>query len=65
MMSQRTLRLGTFLGGTGSNMASWRHPNAVADATINLDYFKNLTRQAEAAKYDFAYIGDRLYISEK
>ena len=65
MTQQRKLRLGTFLGGTGSNMASWRHPHAVADATINLDYFKNLTRQAEAAKFDFAFFGDGLYISEK
>ena len=65
MTQQRKLRLGTFLGGTGSNMASWRHPHAVADATINLDYFKDLTRQAEAAKFDFAFFGDGLYISEK
>jgi len=46
-------------------MASWRHPHAVADATINLDYFKTLTRKAEAAKFDFAFFGDGLYISEK
>jgi FMN-dependent oxidoreductase (nitrilotriacetate monooxygenase family) len=65
MTQQRKLRLGTFLGGTGSNMASWRHPHAVTDATINLDYFKDLTRQAEAAKFDFAFFGDGLYISEK
>src|SRR5712691_5178842 len=65
MTHPRKLRLGTFLGGTGGNMASWRHPNAVADATINLDYFKTLTRKAEAAKLDFAFFGDGLYISEK
>jgi len=65
MTHPRKLRLGTFLGGTGGNMASWRHPHAVADATINLDYFKNLTRKAEAAKFDFAFFGDGLYISEK
>jgi N-acetyl-S-(2-succino)cysteine monooxygenase len=65
MMHPRKLRLGTFLGGTGGNMASWRHPHAVADATINLDYFKDLTRRAEAAKFDFAFFGDGLYISEK
>ena len=65
MTNPRKLRLGTFLGGTGGNMASWRHPHAVADATINLDYFKILTRRAEAAKFDFAFFGDGLYISEK
>src|SRR2546423_738165 len=55
MTTPRKLRLGTFLGGTGGNMASWRHPHAVADATINLDYFKDLTRKAEAAKFDFEF----------
>ncbi len=64
-MNQRKLRLGTFLAGTGSNMASWRHPNAVADAAINLDYYRQLTRKAEAAKLDFVFFGDGLYISEK
>jgi FMN-dependent oxidoreductase (nitrilotriacetate monooxygenase family) len=65
MTHPRKLRLGTFLGGTGGNMASWRHPHAVADATINLGYFKDLTHRAEAAKLDFVFFGDGLYISEK
>jgi len=46
-------------------MASWRHPNAVADAAINLDYYRQLTRKAETAKLDFVFFGDGLYISEK
>ena len=65
MTNQRQLRLGVFLAGTGSNMASWRHPNAVADGAINLDYYRTLTRRAEAAKLDFVFFGDGLYISEK
>jgi FMN-dependent oxidoreductase (nitrilotriacetate monooxygenase family) len=65
MANQRKLHIGTFLAGTGSNMASWRHPNAVPDAAINLEYYKGLTRKAEAAKLDFAFFGDGLYISEK
>ncbi len=59
------MRLGAFLAGTGSNMASWRHPDAVADGAINLEYYKELTRKAEAAKLDFVFFGDGLYISEK
>ncbi len=59
------MRIGAFLAGTGSNMASWRHPKAVPDAAINLDYYRGLTRKAEAAKLDFAFFGDGLYISEK
>ena len=65
MTNQRKMHLGTFLAGTGGNMASWRHPNAVVDAAINLDYYVNLTRKAEAAKLDFVFFGDGLYISEK
>ena len=65
MTNQRMMRLGAFLAGTGSNMASWRHPDAVPDAAINLDYYKQLPRKAEEAKLDFVFFGDGLYISEK
>ncbi len=65
MTTPRMMRIGTFLAGTGSNMASWRHPKAVPDAAINLDYYRALTRKAEDAKLDFAFFGDGLYISEK
>ena len=65
MADGRKMRLGFFLAGTGSNMASWRHPTAVTDAAINLDYYRDLTRRAEEAKLDFAFFGDGLYISEK
>ncbi len=65
MAERRMMRIGTFLAGTGSNMASWRHHSAVTDAAINLDYYRKLTRKAESAKLDFAFFGDGLYISEK
>lgn len=65
MAESRMMRIGTFLAGTGSNMASWRHHKAVLDAAINLDYYRRLTRKAEEAKLDFAFFGDGLYISEK
>ena len=65
MAERRMMRIGTFLAGTGSNMASWRHPTAVPDAAISLDYYRGLTRRAESAKLDFAFFGDGLYISEK
>ncbi len=65
MTTQRKMHFGAFLAGTGSNMAAWRHPDAVADAAINLEYYKDLTLKAEAAKLDFVFFGDGLYISEK
>ena len=65
MAERRMMRIGTFLAGTGSNMASWRHPTAVPDAAINLNYYRRLTRKAEEARLDFAFFGDGLYVSEK
>ena len=65
MNNDRKMRLGVFLAGTGSNMASWRHPEAIADGAINLEYYRELTRKAEAAKLDFVFFGDGLYISGK
>ncbi len=65
MTTQRKMRIGAFLADTGSNMAAWRHPDAVPDAAINLAYYQDLTEKAEAAKLDFVFFGDGLYISEK
>ena len=65
MTDQRKMRIGVFLSGSGGNMASWRHPNAVSDGAVNLGYYKGMTRTAEEAKLDFAFFGDGLYISEK
>ena len=65
MTNQRKMRLGAFFSGMGSNMASWRHPKAVADGAINLEYYRALTLKAETAKMDFVFFGDGLYISEK
>jgi len=59
------LRIGAFLSGTGSNMGSWRHPDAVTDGAVNFDHYLSMTRRAEQAKLDFVFFGDGLYISEK
>ena len=65
MTEQRKMRLGVFLSGSGGNMASWRHPSAVPDGAVNLDYYRGMTRKAENSKLDFVFFGDGLYISEK
>ncbi len=59
------MRIGTFLSGTGGNMGSWRHPDSVVDGAINFAHYQEMSRQAEAAKLDFVFFGDGLYISEK
>jgi FMN-dependent oxidoreductase (nitrilotriacetate monooxygenase family) len=46
-------------------MGSWRHPQSVPDGAINFDHYLDMTRRAEAAKFDFVFFGDGVYISEK
>ncbi|MCF9000049.1 LLM class flavin-dependent oxidoreductase [Acinetobacter nectaris] len=63
--NKRQIHFGTILQGAGGNMSAWRHPDAIADASINLDFVKNIAKQAEQAKFDFVFIADGLYINEK
>lgn len=65
MTSARQLRLGTILHGASGNMSAWRHPAAVADASINFDFVKATAEKAEQGKLDFLFVADGLYINEK
>ncbi|WP_144487260.1 LLM class flavin-dependent oxidoreductase [Bacillus pumilus] len=62
--SKRKLKLGVFIAGTGHHVASWRHPNAVSDAAMNLDYFKQLAKKAEEGKLDLLFLADSLSINQ-
>ncbi|GLF91807.1 putative monooxygenase YxeK [Bacillus safensis] len=61
---KRKLKLGVFIAGTGHHVASWRHPNAVPDAAMNLDYFKQLAKKAEEGKMDLFFLADSLSINQ-
>nr|WP_285846272.1 LLM class flavin-dependent oxidoreductase [Bacillus safensis] len=61
---KRKLKLGVFIAGTGHHVASWRHPNAVPDAAMNLDYFKQLAKKAEEGKLDLLFLADSLSINQ-
>ena len=65
MTAHRQLRLGTILHGASGNMSAWRHPAAVADASINFDFVKETALKAEEGKLDFIFVADGLYINEK
>lgn len=65
MSTARQLRLGTILHGASGNMSAWRHPAAVADASINFDFVQETARVAEQGKLDFLFVADGLYINEK
>lgn len=61
--TQRQLRLGAIIQGASGNMSAWRHPDAVADASINIDFVQQLAHKAEQGKIDFLFIADGLYIT--
>lgn len=65
MARDRKLRLGAVLHGVGGNMSAWRHPDAIADASVNFEHYKKQTLKAEEGKLDFIFIADGLYINEK
>ncbi|MDU0155988.1 LLM class flavin-dependent oxidoreductase [Bacillus cabrialesii] len=62
---KKQIKLGVFLAGTGHHVASWRHPDAPADASMNLDYFKELAKTAERGKLDMLFLADSLSIDSK
>jgi FMN-dependent oxidoreductase (nitrilotriacetate monooxygenase family) len=61
----KPVSFGIMLHGAGGHMNSWRHPSAPADASVNLDYYVETARKAEAAGIAFAFVADGLYINEK
>ena len=65
MSHKKQLRLGAIIQGASGNMSAWRHPDAVADASINIQFCQQLAQRAEQAKFDFLFVADGLYITEK
>jgi N-acetyl-S-(2-succino)cysteine monooxygenase len=47
------------------HVATWRHPNAQVDASIDIDYYQRLAQLAERGKFDIAFIADSLAINEQ
>jgi FMN-dependent oxidoreductase (nitrilotriacetate monooxygenase family) len=65
MTGKRQLKLGAMLHGVGSSTDAWRHPDAIADASVNFELYKRWVQKAEAGKLDLVFIADGLYINEK
>lgn len=59
------MKLGAFLMAGGHHIAAWRHPDAIANAGVNIDHFIELTRMAEAAKFDMIFVEDAAAIRER
>ncbi len=62
-MSDRYLKLGAILSGVGTTQNGWRHPDLPGDASIDIDWFCENARKAEAAKFDLVFIVDSPYIT--
>ncbi|MFY1664429.1 LLM class flavin-dependent oxidoreductase [Pseudomonas sp. Pseu.R1] len=65
MSTPRQLKLGAMVHGVGHGWGEWRHPDAVADASTNFQWYKDQAQLAENAKFDFVFIADSLHIHEK
>ncbi|MGV6477121.1 LLM class flavin-dependent oxidoreductase [Azotobacter vinelandii] len=64
-MSTGQLKLGTMIHGVGHGWGEWRHPEALADASVNFEFYRQQAQVAEAGKFDFVFIADSLHIHEK
>lgn len=58
------MRLGAFFNPTGHHVASWRHPNAQADAGINFEHYIQIARTAERGKMDMLFLADNISVRE-
>jgi FMN-dependent oxidoreductase (nitrilotriacetate monooxygenase family) len=61
--SQRQLKLGAILAGVGTDHASWRDPALPGDASIDIGWYIENAKLAEAAKFDLVFIVDSPFIT--
>src|SRR3546814_20063578 len=54
----RKIRLGAFIQATGHHTAAWRHPDAQADAGLNIQHYRELAQTAERGKFDLVFVAD-------
>lgn len=65
MSTDSPIPFGIMLQGPGSHMNAWKHPSVPADASVNLGYYVEIARKAEANGLVFAFVADGLFINEK
>jgi len=59
----RQLHLGAILTGVGTHQNAWLHPDIPGDASVNIDWYIENARKAEAAKLDLIFIVDSPFIT--
>ncbi|TNJ66974.1 LLM class flavin-dependent oxidoreductase [Paenibacillus hemerocallicola] len=65
MSKQRKLRLGARVFGVGHYRTAWRQPEVAPDGNIDLPNHVRQVQLAEAAKFDFVFFADGVYVNEK
>jgi FMN-dependent oxidoreductase (nitrilotriacetate monooxygenase family) len=59
------MRLGAFLMAGGHHISAWRHPDAVADAGVDIKHFISLAQIAERGLFDMVFVEDAAAIRER
>jgi len=62
-MARQQLRLGAILSGVGITQNGWRHRDLPGDASVNIHWYRETARKAEAAKFDFVFMVDSPFIT--
>ncbi len=52
------MRLGLFVNPTGHHQASWRHPDADADAGVSFSHYRRVAQTAERHCFDMLFLAD-------
>ncbi|WP_129730229.1 LLM class flavin-dependent oxidoreductase [Ectobacillus funiculus] len=65
MTKKRQIKLAAYLIGTGMHVASWRHPKAKPNASIDPAAFIQYAQIAERGKFDLAFIADSLAVNKE
>jgi FMN-dependent oxidoreductase (nitrilotriacetate monooxygenase family) len=61
--TRKQLHLGAILSGVGTGQNDWLAPGLPGDASVNIDWYIENARKAEAAKFDHVFIVDSPYIT--
>jgi FMN-dependent oxidoreductase (nitrilotriacetate monooxygenase family) len=59
----RELKLGAVLAGVGMTPDGWRGAGVKGDESVDIEWYADHARTAEAAKFDFVFIVDSPYIT--
>lgn len=58
------MHLALYLSDTGLHAGGWRHPEAQNNDPMLVDTWLKLVKKAEQAKFDFAFIADKLSVDD-